>query len=144
MDSMTKILSIRLKCELMKVPLTIWIHLTRIVMLQRWHVLMVRAAMILPSKVMKWTVHLVQASLALTESAKLLIPDLIEKNNCRDSSDELNCRFVKCTGDEFSCGNGQCLPSACRCDGSTLWNNGKDEEDCFESTQNWNWNLFKL
>ncbi|XP_072043070.1 uncharacterized protein [Amphiura filiformis] len=56
------------------------------------------------------------------------------KKHCADGSDEEECDYPSCTGDEFQCANGQCISASSRCDLIVDCLSGSDEDMCTDSS----------
>jgi len=50
--------------------------------------------------------------------------------DCQDGSDEDECTPAECAQNEFTCGNGHCIPAAYKCDMDNDCGDGSDEADC--------------
>ncbi|KAG1714926.1 Low-density lipoprotein receptor-related protein 2 [Nymphon striatum] len=59
-------------------------------------------------------------------------------SDCKDGSDEENCKPRKCSKEQFRCDNDKCIPSRWRCDGEKDCDDGSDEITCTEPTCNVN------
>jgi len=51
--------------------------------------------------------------------------------DCRDGSDEKNCKEKKCASDEFRCKNKRCIPDVQKCDSIDHCGDNSDEDRCF-------------
>jgi len=58
--------------------------------------------------------------------------------DCKDESDEENCP-KGCSDEQFSCGNGQCIPSRWKCNGKVDCKNGYDEKECHSKCSKNEW-----